>query len=202
MGNPRAASSTIDAPPQPVTVPQRERVARILDATLELLDEVGPGGLQVREVAARADVALATLYRYFPSKDFLVIQALAHWSQGLAERLPGRRRTTGTPLQGAIRTIVRAFSAHPNYAAAAVVASSSSDPLVPAALAEYRASFGAGLDAVLGDLPEPHRADVRFIIESVLIAQLVGFSGGQSTPAQMEAALQRAVRVLDLGDTP
>ena len=209
MPTPQTAEAPLrshpSAPPTPVTRSQHDRVARILDTTLEILDEVGPAGLQVRDVSKRANVALATLYRYFPSKDFLVASALNHWSSGLAGRLSAperRRRTEGRQLEGALASVVKAFASHPHYAAAAVVAASSPDPLVPAVLEAHQASFGAGLDAVLGDLPEAHRADVRFIIESVLIAQLVGFSSGRSTPGEMEAALRRAVRVLDLGDTP
>ena len=192
----------VELPPHPSTTSQHDRVRRICEATLEILDEVGPVGLQVRDVARRADVALATLYRYFPSKDYLVVSALNHWSSGLAERLSRTRQGEGPrSLERALASIVRSFASNPHYAAASVFAASSPDPLVPAVMAEHRASFEAGLDAVLGDLPDSQRADVRFIIESVLIAQLVGFSSGRSTPEEMQEALRRAVRVLDLGDT-
>ena len=47
---------------------QRERRKRILDATLAQASKGGYDAVQMREVAERADVALGTLYRYFPSK--------------------------------------------------------------------------------------------------------------------------------------
>ena len=44
----------------------------ILDAARELLLEVGPEGLSLRQVARRADFSPAALYTYFPSKDSLI----------------------------------------------------------------------------------------------------------------------------------
>lgn len=200
------------APPLPTTAAQRERYTRILDTTLRILDESGPHGVQVREVSKRADVALATLYRYFPSRDFLIAMALDHWSSGLAARLQRRRPQPEHPprpagagdvrsdLNAAMRSVAGAFANHPNYAAAAVLAAGSTDPLVAGALLTYRTSFAAGLDAVLGGIPEPQRSDVAFLVESVLIGQLVGFSSGRRTPADMTAALERAIRIIDLGE--
>jgi AcrR family transcriptional regulator len=55
---------------------QRERRKRILDATLALASKGGYDAVQMRTVAERADVALGTLYRYFPSKIHLLVSAL------------------------------------------------------------------------------------------------------------------------------
>src|SRR4051812_26654779 len=55
---------------------QRERRRRILDATIALADEGGFDAVQMRAVADDADVALGTLYRYFPSKIHLLVTAL------------------------------------------------------------------------------------------------------------------------------
>lgn len=56
---------------------QRERRKRILDATLSLASKGGYDAVQMRAVAERADVAVGTLYRYFPSKVHLLVSALA-----------------------------------------------------------------------------------------------------------------------------
>src|SRR5690349_21949318 len=52
---------------------QRERRQRILDATYTLAREGGYDAVQMRAVADQADVALGTLYRYFPSKVHLLV---------------------------------------------------------------------------------------------------------------------------------
>ena len=46
--------------------------AEILAAARELLLEVGPDGLSLRQVARRADFSPAALYTYFPNKDALI----------------------------------------------------------------------------------------------------------------------------------
>ncbi|XCM84123.1 TetR/AcrR family transcriptional regulator [Kitasatospora sp. HUAS MG31] len=49
----------------------------MLDATREALAELGWGGLTMGHVAARAGVAKTTLYRRWPSKNELVVDAVA-----------------------------------------------------------------------------------------------------------------------------
>jgi TetR/AcrR family transcriptional regulator, cholesterol catabolism regulator len=66
---------------------QRERRKRILDATLALAAKGGYDAVQMRAVADRADVALGTLYRYFPSKIHLLVSALAREFERTQERL-------------------------------------------------------------------------------------------------------------------
>ncbi|MEV6929525.1 TetR/AcrR family transcriptional regulator [Dactylosporangium sp. NPDC051485] len=67
---------------------QQSRRARILDAAVSLAIGGGYGAVGMREVATAADVALATVYRYFPSKDHLLLGVMAD----SLERLRVRRR--------------------------------------------------------------------------------------------------------------
>src|SRR5258705_9657085 len=55
---------------------QRDRRRRIIDATVALASKGGYDAVQMRAVAEDADVALGTLYRYFPSKVHLLVSAL------------------------------------------------------------------------------------------------------------------------------
>jgi TetR/AcrR family transcriptional regulator, cholesterol catabolism regulator len=66
---------------------QRERRKRILDATLALASKGGYEAVQMRAVAERADVALGTLYRYFPSKIHLLVSALVREFERTQDRL-------------------------------------------------------------------------------------------------------------------
>lgn len=56
---------------------QRERRTRIMNATIALASKGGYEAVQMRAVADKADVALGTLYRYFPSKVHLLVSSLA-----------------------------------------------------------------------------------------------------------------------------
>ncbi|HEV2781736.1 MAG TPA: cholesterol catabolism transcriptional regulator KstR [Actinophytocola sp.] len=66
---------------------QRDRRKRILDATIALASKGGFEAVQMRAVAERADVALGTLYRYFPSKIHLLVSGLARELERGQERL-------------------------------------------------------------------------------------------------------------------
>jgi AcrR family transcriptional regulator len=66
---------------------QRERRKRIIDATLALASKGGYEAVQMRAVADRADVALGTLYRYFPSKIHLLVSGLVREFERAEEKL-------------------------------------------------------------------------------------------------------------------
>ncbi len=57
----------------------RKTVERILEAAAELLDEVGFDALTTNHIAERAQVNVASLYKYFPNKYAVLV--------GLAERM-------------------------------------------------------------------------------------------------------------------
>lgn len=53
---------------------------RILGAAFDLLSEVGVGGFSVDEVSRRSGVAKTTIYRHWPSREALVLEAAARIS--------------------------------------------------------------------------------------------------------------------------
>src|SRR3989440_12957982 len=55
-----------------------DRDTAILDATQQLLEELGYDRLRIQDVADRAHAGLATIYRRWPTKQALVIAALEH----------------------------------------------------------------------------------------------------------------------------
>ena len=83
-----ATSTTANSTTESGSAAQRDRRRRILDATLALASKGGYDAVQMRTVAEKADVAVGTLYRYFPSKVHLLVSALAREF----ERIEGRRK--------------------------------------------------------------------------------------------------------------
>lgn len=61
------------APAAPSSRNQRQRYQRILDAAVRLGSATDFERVQMQDVATEADVAIATLYRYFPSKAHLFV---------------------------------------------------------------------------------------------------------------------------------
>src|SRR6202162_3870471 len=86
---------------------QRERRKRILDATLALASKGGYEAVQMRTVAERADVALGTLYRYFPSKIHLLVSALTLELERTQDKLDRRPVPGETPYDRILYVLCR-----------------------------------------------------------------------------------------------
>lgn len=100
-------ADTAPAPPQVAatsgaevgSAAQRERRRRILDATLALASKGGYDAVQMRAVAEKADVAVGTLYRYFPSKVHLLVTALARELERVESRVDRTQLPGDTPVE-------------------------------------------------------------------------------------------------------
>src|SRR5438309_6280177 len=79
---------------------QRDRRKRILDATLALASKGGYDAVQMRTVAEQANVALGTLYRYFPSKIHLLVSGLAREFERTQEKLDRTPVPAAPPTSG------------------------------------------------------------------------------------------------------
>ena len=69
---------------------QAARRRRVIDATLQLAAGGGFDAVQMRDVAAEAGVALGTVYRYFESKERLLLEANLEQVEALRLRLSER----------------------------------------------------------------------------------------------------------------
>src|SRR3954466_2331032 len=108
---------------------QLARRERILDAAMELATEGGYDAVQMREVAERADVALGTLYRYFPSKVHLLVAAMGRTFLTLQDSV--RVDTSGTPeerLYRVVAAVTRYLARNRRLSGAMVRALMSADP--------------------------------------------------------------------------
>ncbi|ALJ21197.1 TetR/AcrR family transcriptional regulator [Microbacterium sp. No. 7] len=116
---PRTTGSAIPATPS--TPAQRERWRRIVDETLGLLREGGKDAVQMKELSVRSGVALATLYRYFPSKQHLLLGVLLHNYRLSQEKFRKQPPLQGTPRERVATYLLRAFNydmRHPEFNAA------------------------------------------------------------------------------------
>ncbi|GGO74921.1 TetR family transcriptional regulator [Nocardioides deserti] len=97
-----------DRPPaEPTSREQKERYARILRAAARHGAAKGLERVQMHDIAKDAGVAIATLYRYFPSKTHLFTALMRSQVERLAamtvERVPDE-----SPAEGIARMLVRA----------------------------------------------------------------------------------------------
>lgn len=147
------------ASPAPVlTKSQAARRERVIRAALELGAEGGYDAVQMRDVAARAEVALGTIYRYFPSKDALLLAVMVQWLRDLEERV-GRRppagATTVERIMDVLRRALRTMDRQPRLTAAVIGAMTAGDPASVAAIGEAGATMARVLVAAFPDDVDP-----------------------------------------------
>ncbi|MBN2624681.1 MAG: TetR/AcrR family transcriptional regulator [Acidimicrobiales bacterium] len=147
--------------PAPVlTKSQAARRDRVIRAALELGAEGGYDAVQMRAVATRAEVALGTIYRYFPSKDALLLAVMVQWLGDLEERVTRRPPTGDTTVERIMDVLTRALRSmdrEPRLTAAVVGAMTAGDPASVGAINEVtramarimQSAFPADVDPAL-----------------------------------------------------
>jgi AcrR family transcriptional regulator len=184
------------AAPPARTPSQQARRARIIVAATELLDEREYERIQIREVAARAGVALATLYRYFPSKELLYAHVLQTWSESFDRDLRTRRvepPTDRARLRAALRRVVRAYERHPNFYRLVTVLDVRADPAVGEVYATFASRFGDALRDALEDTADDDAEAIALMTSALLGALLGAWSLGRTAITRVYEQLDRAV---------
>jgi TetR/AcrR family transcriptional regulator, cholesterol catabolism regulator len=182
---------------------QRDRRKRILDATIQLASQGGFDAVQMRAVADRADVALGTLYRYFPSKIHLLVSALQREFErteiAMRDR-PVDGDTTAERVINALKRTTRGMQSDPQLTEALTRAFMFADSSVAAEIHQVgmlltsmltRAMYPEGHD----ELTEEDVAIAR-VIGDVWLSALVGWVTGRSTAAETGQQIEVAVKLL------
>lgn len=103
---------------EPVQQRSRERVEQILKAAAELLAEGGVDALTMRSLAARAQIPVATIYRYFANREEIIAAYLDHELEQIdaaveAAVLALDRVTARSLTEAVVFAHVRHHQAHP-----------------------------------------------------------------------------------------
>jgi TetR/AcrR family transcriptional regulator, cholesterol catabolism regulator len=184
--------------PEVLTRSQHARRARVIEAAIELATEGGYDAVQMRDVAARAGVALGTVYRYFSSKDHLLSAALLEWARSL-EKAPARVGDDEDPVErlvAVIRRITRASARSPELFAALVTAITAPDPAVSECQAQVQDIVSGVLSAPLTDVDPEIRAGTVRVLTHVWNASLLGWVNGWTAMGQVADELEFAARLL------
>ncbi len=128
------ATKTREVPEVPRAGRPRSEKTRlaILEATADLLEEDGLTGLSIEAIAARARVSKVTIYKWWPSRGSVAIDAFFH----------RHRQTTIFPdtgdisedLTAQVLALVRAFRGRPGEIMAELFGQAQSDPALAEAL--------------------------------------------------------------------
>ena len=179
---------------------QRERRKRILDATLALASKGGYDAVQMREVAERADVALGTLYRYFPSKIHLLVSGLIREFEGTKEKLDRRPIPGDSPAERIIyvlNKVTKTMQREPLLTEAITRAFMFADPSAAAEVNAVAALMEQMLtDAMHDGEPTPDERAIARVIGDVWLSNLVAWVTRRASASDVSKQLELATRLL------
>jgi AcrR family transcriptional regulator len=183
------------------TESQRARRERMLSAAIELASEGGYEGVQMREVAERAGVALGTLYRYFPSKVHLLVAATTQEIGEMRDRLAHRPLESGDPVERVVAVIdssTRYLQRNRNLTAALMRAMMSGDESVGVEVGRVGRAMTSIITWALRGTGEPteHESAVASVLENVWYACIVSWLSGRKTADEVRSELALAARLL------
>src|ERR1700758_832077 len=179
---------------------QRERRKRILDATLALASKGGYDAVQMRTVAERADVALGTLYRYFPSKIHLLVSALTLEFERTQEKLDRRPIPGDTRYERMLYVLSRAtrtMQREPLLTEAMTRAFMFADPSAAAEVNTVARQMERMFTRAMHDgEPSADDAAIARVIGDVWLSNLVAWGTGGGWGEAVSSPLDRAARLL------
>ncbi|MEV7389009.1 MULTISPECIES: TetR/AcrR family transcriptional regulator [unclassified Streptomyces] len=190
-------------PAAPMSSGQAARRVRILRAAADLGGREGLANVQMHDVAKEAGVAIATLYRYFPSKPYLFLAVLEwHIDRFLGDRDHGRDDSPGADRATEAGETLVALSAallSSRLLASAVALSSFTEytSVVPTRIDIVESALGQRMLRLLGGRADPvtARSRVRLLVYSwwgVFVAMLTE----EISTEQGNADLRLAARLL------
>ena len=181
---------------------QRDRRKRILDATIGLAAEGGFDAVQMRSVAERADVALGTLYRYFPSKIHLLVSALGREFERAEAASRGKPIPGDTPHERVMHVLgrtTRGLQGEPHLTEALTRAFMFADASVQNEIHHV----GMLMTTMLTRAMHPEQTEltdedvaIAKVIGDVWLAALVGWVTGRTTSDDVTQQMDVAVRLL------
>lgn len=180
-----------------LTQSQIARQERMLDVATRLAAAGGFDAVQMRTVALDADVALGTLYRYFPSKEQLYATVLVEWSAGFPT---ARRDASGDSdeerLRITLHRAVRAYERRPTFYRLITALQAVPDPAVVELFQRFSGQFEA---AMLDALATTDERDARVVVAAAgafLHARLLAWTRGLASLREVRGDLDDFVTVL------
>lgn len=199
----RAESAVV--PLADMTSRQLIRRARIIEEVIDLIADVGAEAVQMRDVAQRSGVALATVYRYFSSKDHLLAAALEDWQKRLTRRiLAAGGPPNQNPLPGILdylRRAQRAFHRNPEMTALMLQMMTSTDPEARATIDQMNRNNVEMFNRLLDGVAPEEIPNVSFGLNAALTSALTGLLTDRLTLDESLSRVEWVARVLLVGDT-
>jgi AcrR family transcriptional regulator len=180
------------------------RRRRLIEATVEVLGEVGADRLTMDMVAERADAATRTIYNYFPTRQDLLSAVQAELLQAFRDTLQLEIPETGEPAERLGQFVAVLFDMYEQQGAALTTLLDFDEPDIRAQVRDMRAWRRDRLEQILrsaGDtlrLPVAQAVAFAFVMTNHVswrvLREEIGLTQGQAvetTTAGIEAGLFR-----------
>ena len=186
-----------------MTSRQLVRRAKVIEAVIGLIGEVGAEAVQMRDVAQRSGVALATVYRYFSSKDHLLAAALEDWQKRLTRRIiAARGETDADPLPGVLdylQRAQRAFHRNPEMTALMFHTATSTVPEARVTIDQMNRTDAEMFNRLLEGVAPEDIPNITFGLNAALNTALSGVLTGMITLEESLTRVEWVARVLLAG---
>ena len=185
---------------------QAQRRKKVMDAAVLLAAEGGLEALRIRDLVASTGVSSATIYRYFASKEHLLLAALA--DQHFALHPPGDTPREGaTPTERVVNLLrgpTDTLTSAPRLSAAVLRAVTSGEAGVAPLLASLMEPLvEETAHAIRLENPTPADYQLARTIQAVWFAAVVGWvSAGETADSINHAVETAAHQLLDRGPEP
>jgi AcrR family transcriptional regulator len=186
------------------TARQEARRRRILAATERLARRGGFDAVQMREVAELSEVALGTLYRYFPSKVHLLVATMHDQLEQLHAALHRHPPAAREPQARVAETLMRAFrqlQREPLLADAMVRALNFGDRSVCTevdAVSELTTAIVLDAMGSTGE-PSPRQLSAVRVVGHTWHSALVSWLSGRASIAQVTVDVETVCTLLTAG---
>jgi AcrR family transcriptional regulator len=193
---------------------QARRMRRIVDAAVQLADEGGFEAVRLRDVAEAADVALGTLYKYFPSKEDLLLFVVNEGTEqleGVVAARPLRGEDAVERITSLFARATRGLLVRPELSRAALRAIATAGRASEVKVAAFHLRMTRLTVAALrGDRPAIDRPlselvgtgrerQIALVLSQVWYAALLGWAGGLH-PVRVVTERVRDTALLILGE--
>jgi AcrR family transcriptional regulator len=182
---------------RPLSGEQAVTRERILDAARDLARTGGYEAVGMRALADRAGVSAPTAYKYFASRDHVLVELLVHLNAATNAAILARPSRRADPIDRAVATLrraVRFVEEEPLLFCALIRAYNSGAPQVRHANGAMQSSMRVWIDSALQDAEIEDRRVVVSILESVMFSGMVGLVSGGNQPSDVADNLERVAR--------
>jgi TetR/AcrR family transcriptional regulator, cholesterol catabolism regulator len=188
----------VSAPARPLSRSQTIRRQKIINVALSMLETRNSEQLQMRDISQSANLALATVYRYFPSKELLLARVFEQWCEGYWTRLARAadgRANTDRLIDLASRS-VEAYESHPNILVMISALQLSNDPAVAAVMEDIRERAERFFLDTLEGLDPADAAGIVDVVFAVMGAKLTEWVRGAIAIGEVHRAMETTIRLL------